>query len=66
MDAFKYTAEEIAAMKILLPAFERLEAELNVREDWSNAERYWDTCNDMRIEIAEHEQLVEDEKAETR
>lgn len=64
MDAFKYTAEEIAAMKILLPAFERLEAELNVREDWPNAERYWDTCNDMRIAIEEHEQLVEDAKAE--
>jgi len=64
MDAFKYTAEEIAAMRVLLPAFERLEAELNVREDWPNAERYWDTCNDMRIEIGEHEQRVEDTKAE--
>lgn len=63
MDAFKYTAEKIAAMKILLPAFERYEYFLAYDDALDDADRYCVVTRDMKIAIEEHEQLAEDAKA---
>lgn len=56
MDAFKYTAEEIAAMKILLPAFERYGVFLETNSyNLDVQERYCDVRNDLRAAIWYHQ-----------